>query len=132
MNQATRPTYPQLNPYPSMVDATTYEQGNLRLMPEKSSNLDLGYGFKVERFQLFADAYANYTKDFITQITTMRNNLLITTYINTPFDFKTGLDLNVRYAPLHWFDVTYNFNSFKQSKTEKKTETDRGLIRLGL
>ena len=39
MNQATRPTYPQLNPYLSMVDATTYEQGNLRLMPEKSSNL---------------------------------------------------------------------------------------------
>ena len=107
-----RPTYPQLNPYLSMVDATTYEQGNMRLMPEKSSNLDLGYGFKVERFQLFADAYATYMKDFITQITTMRNNLLITTYINTPFDFKTGLDLNVRYVPLHWFDVTLSSNTY--------------------
>ena len=31
-----------------------------------------------------------------------------------------------------WLGVTYNFNSFKQAKTEKKTETDRGLIRLGL
>ena len=107
-----RPTYPQLNPYMSMVDATTYEQGNMRLMPEKSSILDLGYGFKVERFQLFADAYANYTKNFITQITTMRNNLLITTYINTPSDFKAGLDLNVKYAPLHWFDVTLSASTY--------------------
>lgn len=107
-----RPTYPQLNPYMSMVDATTYEQGNMRLMPEKSSNLDLGYGFKVEHFQLFADAYANYTKDFITQITTIRNDLLITTYINTPSDFKTGMDLNVKYAPLRWFDVTLSANTY--------------------
>ena len=107
-----RPTYPQLNPYMSMVDATTYEQGNMRLMPEKSSNLDLGYGFKGERVQLFADAYANYTKDFITQITTIRNDLLITTYINTPSDFKTGLDLNVKYAPLRWFDITVSANTY--------------------
>ena len=30
-----RPTYPQLIPYMSMVDATTYEQGNMHLVPEK-------------------------------------------------------------------------------------------------
>ena len=107
-----RPTYPQLNPYMSMVDATTYEQGNMRLMPEKSTNLDFGYGFKGERVQLFADAYANYTKDFITQITTIRDDLLITTYINTPSDFKTGLDLNVKYAPLRWFDITVSANTY--------------------
>ena len=107
-----RPTYPQLNPYMSMVDATTYEQGNMRLMPEKSTNLDLGYGFKGERVQLFADAYANYTKDFITQITTIRDDLLITTYINTSSDFKTGLDLNVKYAPLRWFDITVSANTY--------------------
>ena len=107
-----RPTYPQLNPYMSMVDATTYEQGNMRLVPEKSSNLDLGYGLKGERVQLFADVYANYTKDFITQITTIRNDLLITTYINTPSDFKTGLDVNVKYSPLRWFDVTLSANTY--------------------
>ena len=107
-----RPTYPQLNPYMSMVDVTTYEQGNMRLVPEKSSNLDLGYGLKGERVQLFADVYANYTKDFITQITTIRNDLLITTYINTPSDFKTGLDVNVKYSPLRWFDVTLSANTY--------------------
>ena len=107
-----RPTYPQLNPYMSMVDATTYEQGNMRLVPEKSSNLDLGYGLKGERVQLFADVYANYTNDFITQITTIRNDLLITTYINTPSDFKTGLDVNIKYSPLRWFDVTLSANTY--------------------
>ena len=30
-----------------------------------------------------------------------------------------------------WLGVSYNFNSFKQ-KSEKKSETDRSLIRLGI
>ena len=81
-------------------------------MPEKSSNLDLGYGLKGERVQLFADVHANYTKDFITQIITIRNDLLITTYINTPSDFKTGLDVNVKYSPMRWFDVTLSANTY--------------------
>ena len=36
-----RPTYPQLIPYMSMVDATTYEQGNMHLAPEKATKVDL-------------------------------------------------------------------------------------------
>lgn len=40
-----RPTYPQLIPYMSMVDATTYEQGNMHLNPEKATKVDLGYQF---------------------------------------------------------------------------------------
>lgn len=123
-----RPTYPQLNPYMSMVDATTYEQGNMRLVPEKSSNLNLGYGFRGERVQLFADFYANYTEDFITQITTIRNNLLITTYINTPSDFKTGLNLNVKYAPLSWMDVTLSANTYHVAikGTQEGMQIDNG------
>ena len=34
-----RPTYPQLIPYMSMVDATTYEQGNMHLAPEKATKV---------------------------------------------------------------------------------------------
>ena len=43
-----RPTYPQLNPYMSMVDATTYEQGNVHLQPEISTKFDLSYNLRSE------------------------------------------------------------------------------------
>ena len=44
-----------------MVDAMTYEQGNMNLHPEKTSKLDLTYNIKGKKFTLFADAYFNYT-----------------------------------------------------------------------
>ncbi|MBQ5689256.1 MAG: TonB-dependent receptor, partial [Bacteroidales bacterium] len=72
-----RPTYPQLNPYMSMVDAMTYEQGNMNLHPEKTSKLDFTYNVKGEKFNLFADVYLNYTTDYISQVTEVIDSLLI-------------------------------------------------------
>ena len=33
---------------------------------------------------------------------------------------------------MFWLGLTYNFNSFKQNRQEKKSDDDRNLIRLGL
>ena len=107
-----RPTYPQLNPYMSMVDAMTYEQGNMNLHPEKTSKLDLTYNIKGEKFTLFADAYFNYTTDYISQVTEVVDSLLITTYINAAYDMKSGLDLSLKVFPLEWMTATLSANTF--------------------
>ena len=107
-----RPTYPQLNPYMSMVDAMTYEQGNMNLHPEKTSKLDLTYNIKGEKFTLFADAYFNYTTDYISQVTEVVDSLLITTYINAEYDMKSGLDLSLKVFPLEWMTATLSANTF--------------------
>lgn len=107
-----RPTYPQLNPYMSMVDAMTYEQGNMYLLPEKTSKLDLTYNIKGENFNLFADAYFNYTTDYISQVTEVVDSLLITTYINATYDMKSGLDLSLKIFPLEWMTATLSANTF--------------------
>ena len=107
-----RPAYPQLNPYMSMVDATTYEQGNMHLMPEKASKLDLGYSFRTRVVQIFADAYMNYTSAYISQITKITDDLLITTYINGTSDSKTGVDLTFKLMPAKWMTATLSANTF--------------------
>ena len=107
-----RPTYPQLSPYMSMVDAMTYEQGNMNLHPEKTSKLDLTYNIKGEKFNLFADAYFNYTTDYISQVTEIVDSLLITTYINAAYDMKSGLDLSLKIFPLEWMTATLSANTF--------------------
>lgn len=107
-----RPTYPQLNPYMSMVDAMTYEQGNMNLHPEKTSKLDLTYNLKGKKFNLFADAYFNYTTDYISQVTEVVDSLLITTYINAAYDMKSGLDLSLKFFPLDWMTATLSANTF--------------------
>ncbi|HPB88759.1 MAG TPA: TonB-dependent receptor [Bacteroidales bacterium] len=107
-----RPIYPQLNPYMSMVDASTFEQGNMNLRPEKSSKLDLSYTLKSRFVQLFTDAYLNYTTGYISQITKISDGLLITTYINGTSDLKSGAEITLKLLPSTWMTATLSANTF--------------------
>lgn len=107
-----RPTYPQLNPYMSMVDAMTYEQGNMYLRPERSSKLDLSYNRKSKLFSLFVNGYLSRTKDYISQITMIDAGRLITTYVNADMDLKSGVDVSIRMNPVRWFNVSLSANTY--------------------
>ena len=107
-----RPTYPQLTPYMSMVDATTYEQGNMHLKPEKATKVDLSYNLRSEMVTLFANGYLNYTTDYISQITHFDNERLITTYVNATSDLKTGVELSLRVAPTKWVNISAGANTY--------------------
>ncbi len=91
-----RPSYPQLNPYMSMVDATTYEQGNMFLKPEKATKLDISYNLAKGGSNLFANGYVTHTNNYISQITAISGNRLITTYVNADTDLKAGIELSFR------------------------------------
>lgn len=106
------PTYPQLNPYMSMVDATTFEQGNMYLQPERGTKVDLSYSLNKGRVKFFADGYMNYTADYISQITTFDVNKLITTYVNVASDLKTGLDLSLSVNATSWLNVSLATNTY--------------------
>ena len=106
------PTYPQLNPYMSMVDATTFEQGNMYLQPERGTKVDLSYSIRNGGVKFFADGYMNYTADYISQITTFDVNKLITTYVNVASDMKTGLDLSLNVDVTSWFNILLAANTY--------------------
>lgn len=110
-----RPTYPQLTPYMSMVDATTYEQGNMHLQPEKATKVDLSYNLHSKAVTLFANGYVNYATDYISQITLLNNERLITTYVNANSDLKTGIELSLKVAPARWIDISTGTNTYYAS-----------------
>ena len=107
-----RPTYPQLNPYMSMVDAMTYEQGNMYLRPEKSTKLDLSYNVKAKALSLFINGYLAHTKDYISQITMIDAGRLITTYVNADMDLKSGVDVSMRIEPAKWLNISLSSNTY--------------------
>lgn len=107
-----RPTYPQLIPYMSMVDATTYEQGNMHLDSEKATKVDLSYSLHSEVINLFVNGYLNYTTDYISQVTKMEDERLITTYANADKDLKTGVDLSLKVTPAKWFNFSVGANTY--------------------
>ena len=110
-----RPTYPQLNPYMSMVDATTYEQGNMNLQAEKATLLDVSYQRRWKSASLFANAYVNHTDGYISQITKLDGDKLITTYVNADKDVKVGLDLSLNMTPTKWMNLSVGTNTYHVS-----------------
>ncbi|MDR3668823.1 MAG: outer membrane beta-barrel family protein [Ignavibacteriaceae bacterium] len=97
----TRPTYPQLNPFISVIDQITYETSNKYLTPEISDKVELYHSFTKEKFQFGSKIYFSTIKDFITQVSLLSNpDKLILTYVNGGRQNKTGGD----------FDATYKFS----------------------
>lgn len=107
-----RPSYPQLNPYMSMVDAVTYERGNMHLNPEKSTKLDFAYSLRGDALSLFVDGYLNHTTDYISQITVLDADRLITTYVNADTDLKAGLDVSLNMNPCKWMNFAVGANTY--------------------
>ena len=112
-----RPTYPQLNPYMSMVDAITFEKGNMHLKPERATKLDLAYNCSRGSLNLFLNAYLNHTADYISQITTIDSDRLVTTYVNAASDMKSGLDLTLRVNLIKWMNVSLAANTYYVTTT---------------
>ena len=119
-----RPSYPQLNPYMSMVDATTYEQGNMHLLPEKSTKLDMSYSLRGKGANLFVNAYLNHTSDYISQITRMDGERLITTYANADTDLKTGVELSLKVILARWVNLSVGANTYYVTTEGRSGDAD--------
>ncbi len=108
----TRPTYPQLNPYMSMIDPHNFEQGNMHLQPETADNAELLYQFKVPKWAVNVGVYGNYIHHYITQVARFEGDILLMTYINATSQTKTGLDLSVKADPWKWMTATLGTNTY--------------------
>lgn len=104
-NRLSRPTYPQLNPYMSMIDAHTFEQGNMFLKPETSSQLEFAYALKHPKVNFDASIYANYRANNITQVADLQNDILLLTYVNGKYEVRTGLDIVLQAFGAKWFEI---------------------------
>ena len=108
----TRPTYPQLNPYMSMIDPHNFEQGNMHLQPETADNAELLYQFKVPKWAVNVGVYGNYIHNYITQVARFEGDILLMTYINATSQTKAGLDLSVKADPWEWMTATLGTNTY--------------------
>lgn len=108
----TRPTYPQLNPYMSMIDPHNFEQGNMHLQPETADNAEVLYQFKVPKWAVNVGLYANYIHNYITQVARFEGDILLMTYINATSQTKAGLDLSVKADPWKWMTATLGTNTY--------------------
>lgn len=92
----TRPAYPQINPFISVIDQMTYESGNKELVPELINKAELNYSLQKKKIQFRGNAYYSITTDYITQITTLSAaDKLLITYANATRQQKAGSDIDM-------------------------------------
>lgn len=108
----SRPSYPQLNPYVNLIDNQTYETGNIHLQPEKINKLDFGYAAVSKIVTVNGNAYFNLTQDYITQVATLEDDILVMTYMNGKWNITTGIDHTIQIRPLKWLTIDVATNTY--------------------
>ena len=121
----TRPTYPQINPFISVVDQTTYETGNKHLVPEIQDKVELNYSLIKNSFQLRTNLFASISKDYITQVSMLSDaDKLMLTYVNGSRQNKIGADLDITYKFNKYISVNPAFSVFHTRSTGQYNEID--------
>jgi len=92
----TRPAYPQINPFVSVIDEMTYESGNRDLLPELIDKVEFNYSLQNKQLQFRGNVYYSFTKDYITQVTSLStSDKLLITYANATKQQKIGSDIDL-------------------------------------
>lgn len=120
----SRPTYPQLNPYVNLIDNQTYETGNIHLKPEKVNKLDVGYAAVSKVVTVNGNAYLNLTQDYITQVATLEDDILVMTYMNGKLNLTTGIDHTLQIRPLKWMTIDIATNTYYNHFTGSYNNVD--------
>lgn len=111
-----------LNPFPSRSSPTNLFQGNPKLTPSFSNQLDFGYLNRLEKVTLNASIYFNRATDVITFITEdtgedtffdgQQVSILRRTPVNLSKNDRYGFEFTTSYRPSKKWNVNGNFNMF--------------------
>lgn len=108
-----RPNNRRLNPYVDKSDSLNIQYGNPELDPEFVNSLELGYSKLFGKTALTSSVYYRYTKDAITNFTTLRDDgVTETTFKNLANSTSYGLELTAAHPLFEWFRLNGSFSYF--------------------
>lgn len=113
----SRPNYSSLNPFKFYFSDYSFYEGNPRLKPSVTQNIELQYTFK-QKYNF--DIYYSYVSDYITEISFQDNNTntLRYSFVNIPknvdygMSFNTNMNLSNRWSFYTQHNLYYNEDRF--------------------
>lgn len=121
--RVTRPAFPQINPFVSIIDQTTYEKGNKFLRPETLDKAELNYSLINNSYQLRTNLFASTIKDYITQVSVLADaDKLMLTYVNGSRQNKIGGDVDFNYKFGKYVSVNPAVSAFYMRSTGQYNE----------
>ncbi len=116
-----RPRHWFLNPFESRSSATNVFRGNPDLDPTFTSSFDLGYNTKINKFNLGASVYYQYSTDIIQRVSILeerdvngiQTDVTVTQPINLNDENRYGFEFTTNYNPSKKVRLSASFNYFK-------------------
>ena len=116
-----RPRHWFLNPFESRSSATNVFRGNPDLDPTFTSSFDLGYNTKINKFNLGASIYYQYSTNIIQGVSILEernvNGVLTDVTVRQPINLndenRYGLEFTANFNPTRKVRLSASFNYFK-------------------
>ena len=107
-----RPTYNQLNPFRTYIDATTYGSGNPSLLPQTSYNLELSHTYRQKFTAELAWSITNKPIINAVQPAPGPGNFVVARDINLTRQDTYTLTLSAQLEPFKWWSTNTNAEVF--------------------
>jgi len=106
-----RPAYEQMNPYRSLINATTFSEGNPYLLPQLTYNTELTYSYKNEFFAALAYSLTN---DNITDVLIQDSQTQTTSQTVVNLNRLNYYSINLTYSKklTKWWTTNTNLLSY--------------------
>ncbi|GAB3169148.1 TonB-dependent receptor [Telluribacter humicola] len=103
-----RPSYNQLNPFRSYIDATTYGAGNPSLLPQLSYNMEAAYTFRQKYTASFSYNVTSKPMISVVQPAPDGDRLVVSTFRNLTRQDYYGITLTAPVEPAKWWRMYNN------------------------
>ncbi|HEV7350860.1 outer membrane beta-barrel protein [Telluribacter sp.] len=103
-----RPSYNQLNPFRSYIDATTYGAGNPSLLPQLSYNMEAAYTLLQKYTASFSYTNTSHPLISVVQPAPDGDRLVVSTFRNLTRQHYYGLTLTAPVEPAKWWRMYNN------------------------
>lgn len=114
-----RPRLWDLNPFFNIANNFNVRAGNPLLGPEFTDSYEVTGIVIFDKISLNAGVYYRFTTDVVERITFNEGDVNITTPINLGTTGATGVELNAKYTPSKWLQLStdLNYNTFDRKAT---------------
>lgn len=114
-----RPRLWDLNPFFNIRNNFSVRAGNPLLMPEYTDSYEIGSIFIYDKVTFNINIYRRYTTEKIERVSTITDNVNVTSPINVGTADTKGIEFNFKYTPFKKiiFNGDMNYNFFKRVGT---------------
>ena len=104
----------ELNPIPEREHSETLEQGDPKLLPEFTMNLETGILKKLKAGSLFMNAYYQHSKNPIQRVNSVyADTVLNRVFTNADYANRWGTEIGGEGKPFSWLKVNGGFNLYR-------------------